>query len=223
MSKQYFCGGNRILENTFFNAFIKHLDLLRTRQCLECISEIISWRYSRAVKGGRRNLSVAIFENVKKTQLLQKLKNWNAFIFCKNDAALLKLTYFVKLNCYYKICRFQLHRCIARQLILGLFFPAPSCTTCFCTWNLFGRHSGLQWFESSKGRFLGLSNALEPIKWVVGRGEALWGAYEYVQTHRRLHHDSTSSCVAGSSKWSTLLPCFCIILNFSFFLLLFSE
>ena len=189
MSKQYVCGENRILENTFFNAFIKHLDLLRTRQCLECISEIISWRSSRAVKGGRRNLSVAIFENVKKTQLLQKLKNWSTFIFCQNDAALLKLTYFVKLNSYYKICRFQLHRCIARQLISGLFFSAPSCTTCFCTWNLFGRHSALQWLECSKRRFSGFTSTLAPTERVVWcRGE-LWFVHWPIQLSCRLHHE----------------------------------
>ena len=79
-----------------------------------------------------------------KNAIVAKVKNWSTFIFCQNDAALLKLTYFVKLNSYYKICRFQLHRCIERQLIPRLFFSAPSCTTCFCTWNLFGRHSALQ-------------------------------------------------------------------------------
>jgi len=77
----------------------------------------------------------------------------------------------------YTRCQFQHDQRMAWWLIPGVFFPAFRCTTCLCTWTLFGRHQALPGLEGSKGWFWGFSSALAPIGWGVIRGEVICCAH----------------------------------------------
>ena len=72
----------------------------------------------------------------------------------------------------YTRCQFQHDQRMPKWLNLVVFFSA-FCTTCLCTWTLFGRHQALPGLEGSKGWFWGFSSALAPIGWGVIRGEVI--------------------------------------------------